>query len=220
MMKKSLFNRICRKALRPHTIPIYLIKQIPYFSFLKETSDYQCIITFKMWFEQKILNSGDNRNVYWPVHKTSKVTGYTNILAGIDTCPGYMGGCYIQGIGKIIIGDYTQIANNVSIISSNHDLYDSRKHIIGKVSIGKYCWLGSGVKIMPNVCLGDFTIVGAGAIVTKSFEEGYCVIGGNPAKIIKYLERDKCIPYENKIKYYGYIRSEKFDSFKNKYLNI
>lgn len=173
-----------------------------------------------MWFSQKILNVGGNKKVYWPVHRTSKVTGCNNILAGIDTCPGYMGGCYIQGIGKIMIGDYTQIANNVSIISANHDLYDSRKHIPGKVDIGKYCWLGSGVKIMPNVTLGDFTIVGAGAIVTKSFPEGYCVIGGNPAKIIKYLEKEKCIPFHNGIEYYGYIKAEKFESYRKKYLTI
>jgi acetyltransferase-like isoleucine patch superfamily enzyme len=203
----------------PFKIPILILGRIPYFSFLRHTRDYQCTITFSMWFKHKILNSGNNKHAYWPVHPTSKITNPQNIDAGIDTCPGYMGGCYIQGIGKIIIGDYTQIANNVSLISANHDLYDSRKHIIGKVEIGKYCWLGSGAKILPNVTLGDFTIVGAGAIVTKSFKDGYCVIGGNPAKVIKYLEKDKCIPFENRVKYYGYIKAEKFEKYRNKYLN-
>jgi len=163
---------------------------------------------------------GGNRQAYWPVHPTSKVTNPKNIYSGIDTCPGYMGGCYIQGIGKIFIGDYTQIANNVSIISANHDLYDTRKHIIRDVYIGKYCWLGSGVKVMPGVKLGDFTVVGAGAVVTKSFDDGHCVIAGNPAKIIKYLVKERCIPFQNKILYNGYIRADKFDEYRKKRLNI
>lgn len=214
-------GRIKYFVKHPLQLPIVLLtKMIPYFSFLYETTDYQNRITFSDWFMQKVLNLGGNKNAYWPVHRTSKVTNPANIFAGIDTCPGNMRGCYIQGTGTIFIDDYTQIANNVSIISANHDLYDSRKHIPGKVHIGKYCWLGSGVKIMPNISLGDYTIVGAGAIVTKSFEEGYCVIAGNPAKIIKYLEKDKCIPFENKIKYNGYIKSDKFDSFRKKYMNI
>ena len=173
-----------------------------------------------MWFRHKILNRGGNKHAYWPVHPTSKVTNPANIYAGIDTCPGYMGGCYIQGMGKIYIGDYTQIANNVTIISANHDLHDTRKHIIDEVSIGKYCWIGSTVLVLPGVKLGDFTIVGAGSVVTKSFEDGYCVIAGNPAKVIKQLEKDKCTPFQNKVPYNGYIRSDRFEEFRKKKLNI
>lgn len=166
------------------------------------------------------MNFGGNRKAYWPVHPTSKIVNPQNIYAGIDTCPGLMGGCYIQGIGKVIIGDYTQIAPNVIIVSANHDLYDTRKHIAGEVKIGKYCWLGAGAKIMPDVILGDFTIVGAGAVVTHSFPEGHCVIAGNPAKVIKQLDRRKCIPYEYKYEYYGYIPANKFESYRKKRLNI
>src|SRR5690606_15913447 len=104
-------------------------------------------------------------------------------------------GCYIQAIGKIYIGSYTQIAPNVGIVSANHDLYDSRYHVPKIVTIGKYCWLGMNCIVLPGVKLGDFTIVAAGSIVTKSFENGYCVIGGNPAKVIKLLEHDKCRPF-------------------------
>lgn len=173
-----------------------------------ETKNTQNPITFQMWFLQKIL--GFNRNIYWPVHFTSIVNYSRNIYAGIDTSPGYSAGCYIQGIGKIYIGDYTQIAPNVGIISANHELKDSRKHIIGEVYIGKYCWIGMNSIILPNVRLGDFTIVGAGSIVTKSFEEGYCVISGNPAKKIKTLNRDECIPFDNRHQYNGYITHKFF----------
>ena len=200
--------------------PISLIIKLPYFNFIKETKDYQSQINFQFWFIQKILNIGRNKNAYWPVHFTSLIVNKKNIYAGIDTCPGLMNGCYIQGLGTIYIDDYTQIGPHVSIISSNHDLHDTRKHIPSKVKIGKYCWIGAGAKIMPGVTLGDFTIVAAGAIVTKSFEEGHCVIGGNTAKILKKLDPEKCIRFEHKIPYYGYLNRSQFTKHSKKYLNV
>ncbi|GJQ03941.1 acyltransferase [Capnocytophaga canimorsus] len=131
----------------------------------------------------------------------------------IDTNPRYSPGCYIQGGGRVYIGDYTQIAPNVGIISSNHDLYDSREKVRKEVVIGKYCWIGMNAMILPGVKLGDFTIVAAGTVVTKSFEEGYCVIGGNPARKIKELDKEKCIPFKNKYEYHGYIPKKKFLKF-------
>lgn len=204
------------------TIPFRVLERLclflPYFSFIKNTRNTQTPITFRMWWDQKI--KGHNRYCYWPVHKTSLVVNFRNVYAGIETCPGYMPGCYIQAIGKIYIGDYTQIASQVGIISANHDLYDNREHIVKDVRIGKYCWLGMGAKIMPGVILGDYTIVGAGSIVTKSFPEGYCVIGGNPARIIKELERSKCVLHKSEMEYNGYIPSSQFENFKTRNLFV
>jgi acetyltransferase-like isoleucine patch superfamily enzyme len=172
-----------------------------------------------MWFMQKVL--GFNRKVYWPVHFTSKINQYKHIVIGVETNPGYEPGCYIQGIGKVYIGDYTRIAQNVGIISSNHDLYDSSRHDHSSVvKIGSYCWLGMNSVILPNVTLGDFTIVGAGSVVTKSFPEGYCVIAGNPAKLIKQLDKDRCKPYKNEPEYIGFVPKEKFEDFRKRNLWI
>jgi acetyltransferase-like isoleucine patch superfamily enzyme len=167
---------------------------------------------------QKVL--GFNKKAYWPVHFTSRISSPENIYAGVDTCPGYMNSCYIQGMGKIYVGDYTQVAPGVGIISSNHDLYDSRIQQTGEVRIGKYCWLGMHSVILPAVVLGDFTIVAAGSVVTKSFPEGHCVIGGVPAQKIKDLEPGKCIPFKNEIEYNGYIRKSKFEAFRLKKLKV
>ncbi|MGG9972109.1 acyltransferase [Ferruginibacter sp. SUN002] len=204
-----------RNPLRLLIVPI---TKLPYFRFIRETQDYQNPVNFNFWLVQKFLNIGGNRNVYWPVHPTSKVYDAENIIVGVDAYPGTMGGCYITGRGGLTIGDYTQIAPNVVIVTANHDVYDSRKHILAPVKIGKYCWIGAGAKIMPGVVLGDWTVVGAGAVVTRSFEEGYCILGGVPAKKIKELETEKCIPFENKIRYRGYIREDKFEIFRKKYL--
>jgi acetyltransferase-like isoleucine patch superfamily enzyme len=192
-----------------------IIKSI-YHAFLKiifrpifETRDTSCPITFMVFFYQKIL--GINRRAYWPVHFTSRVAGVENIYVGIGSAPGGMPGCYIQGIGKIHVGDYTLVGPNVGIISANHAIYDLRNHKRDSVKIGSYCWVGMNTVILPGVELGDFTIVGAGSVVTKSFHDGYCIIAGNPAKILSKLDPEKCIRYHNKYEYYGYYSKNKFD---------
>jgi acetyltransferase-like isoleucine patch superfamily enzyme len=206
---------------RPLQIPVVIIiKIIPYFRFIYETTDYQGYVPFEFWLKQKVLNWGGNRKAYWPVHWTSKVYDVENILVGIDAYPGLMGGCYITGRGGLTIGDYTQIAPNVVIVTANHDIYDSRKHICAPVKIGRYCWIGAGAKIMPGVELGDWTIVGAGAVVTQSFKDGYCIIGGVPARKIKDLEREKCIAFHCRHAYNGYIPSDKFEAFRKKRLKV
>ncbi|MFO0012773.1 MAG: acyltransferase [Planctomycetota bacterium] len=163
---------------------------------------------------------GYNRGPYWPVDRSSRVVGWQNILLGVETSPGLQGGCYIQGIGKIRIGDYTQIASNVGIISANHDLYDNRKHIAEEVVIGRYCWLGMGSVILPGVKLGDFTIVGANAVVTKSFVEGHCVLVGSPARKIKELDVSLCVRHRSPFEYHGFIRSDRFDKFRKANLTL
>jgi acetyltransferase-like isoleucine patch superfamily enzyme len=131
-----------------------------------------------------------------------------------------MPGCYIQGIGKIYIGDYTQISANVGIISANHDVYDNRKHKASEVRIGKYCWIAMNTTILPGVTLGDFTIVGAGAVVTKSFTEGYCVIAGNPARLIRRLDPASCVRHRSEYEYNGYLRHADFDAFRRARLAV
>ena len=184
-----------------------------------ETRDTQTPITFRLILMQKIL--GFNRSAYWPVHFTSTVVNWRNIYAGIDVSPGYSPGCYIQGIGKIFIGDYTQVAPNVGIISSNHNVYDSREHEWNEeVRIGRYGWIGMNAMILPGVVLGDFTVVGAGAVVTKPFPKGYCVLGGNPARVIRELAPEKCVMFRNRIEYNGYIRHDKFELFRAQKLQV
>lgn len=180
-----------------------------------ETKNTQSPVNIKHYIWKKLFRI--NAKAYWPTHYTSMVTSAENILIGVDTAPGIMPGCYIQGGGKIKIGDYTQIAPNVGIISANHDVLDSRRHIESLVDIGKYCWIGMNSVVLPGVTLGDFTIVGAGSIVTKSFPEGYCVLAGNPAKKIKDLDKNNCLEFTNEHEYVGFIRKDIFYREKKKY---
>ena len=173
------------------------------FKKIRDTKKAQTPITFKYWFIQKILRF--NPGAYWPMHFSSLVICPDNVVLGVDTNPGYMPGCYIQAAEKIEIGDYTQIAPNVALITSNHDPHQNNIHAEAKsIIIGKYCWIGYGAVILPGVKLGNNTIVGANAVVTKSFEEGYIVLAGNPALPIKNIDKDKCTEFKNAIEYIGY----------------
>lgn len=197
----------------------WFIRKWPPLSPIYYTKETQTPITIRLWFWQKVI--GFNRKVYWPVHHSSMVGNWKNIWAGIETCPGYMPGCYIQGAGKTFIDDYTQISCNVGLITSNHDLYDNRKHPYhGEIRLGKYCWIGMNAVILPDVILGDFTIVGAGAVVNRSFPDGYCVIAGNPAKIVKTLDKEKSVRHKSKFEYYGYISKGNFPDFAKRNLNF
>lgn len=202
-----------------------IINNIGFFKPIKETKTNETPINFKQWLWFKVL-SDKNPGPYWPINKTSNFTGdWRNVYVGIDAGPTVSPGCYVQALGKIHIGNYTQVAPNVGIISSNHFMLDIRKHIIGKVVIGEYCRIGMGSVIHPNVVLGDFVTVAAGSIVKDSFESGYCVIAGNPAKIITDYSNNKNIKkkflkYKNDFEYNGYIPSSEFSEFREKHLNV
>jgi acetyltransferase-like isoleucine patch superfamily enzyme len=202
---------------------LWVAKILPFLRPIYYTRGNESPATFNMWFIQKVL--GFNRHCYWPVHHTSTVRFPRNVFVGIDAAPGISPGCHIQAVGKVYIDDYTQIAPNVGIISSNHFMLDIRQHVKDVVRIGKYCRVGMGSIIHPGVVLGDFTTVAAGAVVTKSFPAGYCVISGNPAKItVDYSKnegiKEKFVRYTNQHEYNGYIPHEKFEAFRLSKLDV
>ena len=190
----------------------------PYGS-IRNTKNTDAPITLQTWFWQKVI--GFNKGVYWPIHHASIASYANRVQIGIETNPGLNPGCYIHGVNRIYIDDYTQFGPNVGLMSGNHDLYDFRKQQAAKpIRIGKHCWIGMGVVVLPGVELGDFTIVGAGAIVTKSFPEGKCVIAGNPAKKIKDLDPESCIYFQTENPYIGYMPAEKYEAFKKSRLDV
>ena len=186
--------------------------RLPRFRFIAETADSPTPISFQMWFTQEVR--GINRGPYWPVHPTSRVTGWRNVLIGVGVAPGYMPGCYIQALSPLRIGDHTRIGPNVSLISANHAVHDLARHKPSGITIGRNCWIGAGAVVLPGVTLGDFTIVGAGAVVTKSVPKGFCVVAGNPARPIRKLDPAQCHEGGSRHAYHGYIRQAEFATFR------
>lgn len=97
-----------------------------------------------------------------------------------------MNGCLMMAAGGITIGDETQIAANVNLISNNHDLEDRNVITCKPIKIGKRVWIGAGATILPGVTIGDNSVVGAGSVVTKDVPAD-TIVAGNPAKFIKKI---------------------------------
>lgn len=191
------FKRLIIKLVRstPLTRPIY------------ETARTACPVNHKYFFFQKVL--GFNRQVPWPVHFTSTVSGHQYIRIGINTAPGASLGNYIfaKEDAPISVGDYTSIASNVCIGSFNHDVHNISEYVSkGGVHIGRYCWIGANAVVLPGVHLGDHTVVAAGAVVTQSFNEGYVVLAGNPARVLKRLDPAKVVAFDHPWHYHGYTK--------------
>lgn len=218
-------KKICDYFLNPWRLIVYLrmfveniLSMVSCFAFFRKTRNKEYPITLSIWFNQKIL--GYNKLAYWPMHRSSQVTYAQNVLIGKNVVPGYQHGCFIHGQNGVIIDDYTFVAPNVGIMSANHDVCDLRNQIKkNPIKIGKYCWLGMNVMILPEVELGDFTIVGAGAIVTKSFPDGHCIIAGNPAVIIRRINPLDCLRYSEVVSHIGYVPVSEYDKLATKIIN-
>lgn len=95
----------------------------------------------------------------------------------------------------IYVGDGTMLAPNVIIATAGHPILpELRAHAYqynAPVRIGKNCWLGAGVIVLPGVTIGDNTVVGAGSVVTKDLPSGVVAVG-NPCRVLRDIgERDR-----------------------------
>ena len=101
----------------------------------------------------------------------------------------------------IYVGDYTMIGPNVTIATAGHpidpDLRRKGLQYNLPVHIGKNCWLGAGVVVLPGVTIGDNTVIGAGSVVTKDIPAGVVAVG-NPCKVLREVgDRDRHYYYRN-----------------------
>ena len=95
----------------------------------------------------------------------------------------------------IYIGDYTMLGPNVVIATAGHpilpELREKALQYNLPVHIGRNCWLGAGVIVLPGVTIGDNTVIGAGSVVTKDIPANVVAVG-NPCKVLREInEHDK-----------------------------
>lgn len=89
--------------------------------------------------------------------------------------------------GGIYIGEYTTVAGlRTTFLTHSIDVYKNRQNA-ESITIGKYCFIGTGCILLPGSSLPDYSILGAGAVLTsKENESG--LYGGNPARYIKKID--------------------------------
>lgn len=100
-------------------------------------------------------------------------------------------GCYVNGFGGLTIGDRSGLGPYSMIHTANHIFADPDRPLKEQgwekkpIVIGKDCWIGMGVIMVPGVTIGDGAVVGAGSVVSKDIP-AWAVAVGNPARAIKY----------------------------------
>ena len=102
----------------------------------------------------------------------------------------------------IYVGDCTMFGPNVTIATAGHPIDPTLRQrglqYNMPVHIGKNCWLGAGVIVMPGVTIGDNTVIGAGSVVTKDIPSGVVAVG-NPCRVLRQVgEHDREFYYKDR----------------------
>lgn len=102
----------------------------------------------------------------------------------------------------IYIGDNTMIGPNVTLATAGHPilprLREKGYQFNLPIHIGKNCWLGAGVIVLPGVNIGDNSVIGASSIVTKDIPSNV-VAYGSPCKVIREISKnDEIYYYKNR----------------------
>ncbi|MCI1273253.1 MAG: sugar O-acetyltransferase [Clostridiaceae bacterium] len=96
--------------------------------------------------------------------------------------------CTFLSCAPIVVGENTFIGPNVQLYTAVHptnpELRITGVETSKPITIGKNCWLGGGVIVLPGVEIGEGCTIGAGSVVTKSIPPRSVAVG-NPCKVIK-----------------------------------
>ena len=108
-------------------------------------------------------------------------------------------GSHIVGHHSIEIGDDVTTGPYVYITDQNHVYADVDTPIADQwpeddpVTIGRGCWLGANVIVLPGAHVGDNVAIAAGSIVRGSLPDR-CVAAGAPAKVVRRYDKGEWDP--------------------------
>lgn len=132
----------------------------------------------KLFFRLGGMKIGKNSYI----HMWSRVYSPSGIKIGNGTIIGDH--AFLDGRAPLIIGNHVDIASEVLIYNSEHDIHSEGFDPIDEaVEIGDYVFIGPRAIILPGVKIGRGAIVAAGAVVTADVA-AFEIVGGVPAKKI------------------------------------
>lgn len=102
----------------------------------------------------------------------------------------------------IYVGDGTMFGPHVTLATAGHpirpDLRAATYQYNMPIRIGRNCWLGAGVIVLPGVTIGDDTVVGAGSVVTRDLPAGVVAVG-SPCRVLREIgEHDRQYYFQNR----------------------
>lgn len=115
-----------------------------------------------------------------------RITFTTRLEIGNDAY--IAAGCWIQGVGGIVLGDEVMLGPYTILASTNHTKVDG-SYRFGQgapatITLRRGAWTGAHVVVTAGVTIGAGSAVAAGSVVTSDVPDDV-VVGGVPARVIK-----------------------------------
>ncbi|QQG44741.1 MAG: acyltransferase [Candidatus Roizmanbacteria bacterium] len=141
-------------------------------------SAFPCHFTRRFFYRLAGIKIGSGSTI----HIGARFYEPSNISIGADSIIGE--GAVLDGRETLKIGNHVDIATDVMIYNSEHDVEsESFAAHNAPVIIEDYVFIGPRAIILPGITISKGAVVGAGAVVTKDVPP-FAIVGGVPAKII------------------------------------
>jgi len=117
------------------------------------------------------------------VHQAARIKIPWNLTLHDRACLG--DGACAYTLGEIEIFEEATVAQQAYLCTGTHKFDDPHRPLqTGKITVGKFAFVGARTFVMPGVTIGAGAIIGACSVVTRDVEQ-HTTVAGSPAKIIK-----------------------------------